>query len=208
MNELRDLRKEINIHFNLEEIRVICFDLPVNYEEISGESKSSTIINLIDYCKRHNKLDDLVMICSDHNKNFNWNLEESEVSQNELGAITTKLRLSLPPNKRTEYEQVIHEYLEALRKEFNIPAISLSLNDSEDFYIERNLNTFVEERYPRDQGRSSIQNFESSPESGFSEPIESTNGGDLEELVWCNYYDRGSMRQVAACFDSSSTMNQ
>ncbi|MBK8900119.1 MAG: aldo/keto reductase [Anaerolineaceae bacterium] len=32
--------------------------------------------------------------------------------------------------------------------------------------------------------------------------------GQLGDGVWCNYYDRGSMRQVAACFDSSSTMNQ
>ena len=34
------------------------------------------------------------------------------------------------------------------------------------------------------------------------------SGALWPDPVWCNYYDRDSMRQVAACFDSSSTMDQ
>ncbi len=55
----QDLRETINQRFSLSDIRTLCFDLGIGYEELGGGPKSDVITALITYCKQNNRLNDL-----------------------------------------------------------------------------------------------------------------------------------------------------
>ncbi len=59
MNDIEKLRKSIDHSFNLAELRILCRDLPIEYEDLSGETKQEKIIQLIDMCIRNNLLEKL-----------------------------------------------------------------------------------------------------------------------------------------------------
>ncbi len=58
--DLVALRKKIVSNYNLEEIRTLCADIGVDYDNLGGEGKEAKARELVAYLKRRNKLDDLV----------------------------------------------------------------------------------------------------------------------------------------------------
>jgi hypothetical protein len=54
-----NLRTWMNRVLKLEHVKDLCQDLGVDFENLDGEAKSSKIRELIDYCTRHGKMDDL-----------------------------------------------------------------------------------------------------------------------------------------------------
>lgn len=54
------LRELIANSYNLEEIRTLCSDLAVDYDDLGGEGKTAKARELIAYLKRRNRLDDLI----------------------------------------------------------------------------------------------------------------------------------------------------
>jgi hypothetical protein len=54
------LRKVIEGHFNTDEIKTLCFDLDIDYENLDGDSKPSKIRELISLCERQNRRDELI----------------------------------------------------------------------------------------------------------------------------------------------------
>ncbi len=46
--------------FNLDELRFFCSDLNVDYESLAGEAKTRKVLELVEYMRRHGRLDDLV----------------------------------------------------------------------------------------------------------------------------------------------------
>jgi hypothetical protein len=55
-----ELRRMMDDRYDLESLRVLCLDLDVRYENLRGEGISARIVSLIEYCRRHNKYDDLL----------------------------------------------------------------------------------------------------------------------------------------------------
>ena len=55
----QDLRQAINKRFSISDIRTLCFDLGVEYEELGGGPKSDIITALIIYFQHHERLQDL-----------------------------------------------------------------------------------------------------------------------------------------------------
>ncbi|RMG93965.1 MAG: hypothetical protein D6706_14645, partial [Chloroflexi bacterium] len=47
-------------HFSLEELRVLCFQLNIEYENLEGSNKSGKALALVKYAQRHNRYTDLV----------------------------------------------------------------------------------------------------------------------------------------------------
>jgi hypothetical protein len=47
------LRRALDTNFSEEEIRTLCFDIGVDWEQLGGQSKQGKITNLIDYAARH-----------------------------------------------------------------------------------------------------------------------------------------------------------
>ena len=61
---LAELRHQLITSFNLDEIKTLCFDIGVDYEEIAGSdaTKSGLARSLIAYLLRRDKLPDLIAI--------------------------------------------------------------------------------------------------------------------------------------------------
>ncbi len=54
------LRKHIVTRYSLEEIRTLCSDIGVDYDNLAGEGKEAKARELISFLKRRGKLDDLI----------------------------------------------------------------------------------------------------------------------------------------------------
>ncbi len=67
--QLRDL---IAKYFNDEELRNLCFDLDIPYDDLGSEGKTGKVRELVAYCQRHNRLDDLAEQCHALRPNVNW----------------------------------------------------------------------------------------------------------------------------------------
>ena len=59
----RDLRLKIDKYFTLDELRIICFDLSIDFDHIPGLDKLSKIVGLIEYVNRKDRLDALLNVC-------------------------------------------------------------------------------------------------------------------------------------------------
>jgi len=58
--------------YDLSELKVLCYDLDIDWDEIAGQRKSEKIVELITYCKRHSRFPDLVAkINRDHDNVLN-----------------------------------------------------------------------------------------------------------------------------------------
>lgn len=56
------LRQALINGFNLEELSLLCADLEVDSEELSGNSKSARVLSLLQYLQRRNRLDELAAL--------------------------------------------------------------------------------------------------------------------------------------------------
>lgn len=61
--EYRELFKLINQHFTAEELKEICFDLGINYEDIRGTSKKDKARELVLYAMKKGLLSELEALC-------------------------------------------------------------------------------------------------------------------------------------------------
>jgi hypothetical protein len=72
MIDRRALREGIIASYNLEELRTVCYDLGIDYEDLSGESKSNKVIALIEYMWRRGRLDALLDYCRRDRPLYAW----------------------------------------------------------------------------------------------------------------------------------------
>jgi len=53
------LRQVLTEHYNLGELRTLCFELGIDFEEFGGGGKTEKVVELVAYAQRHNRLDDI-----------------------------------------------------------------------------------------------------------------------------------------------------
>ncbi len=53
------LRKNLVACFSEDEIRTLCFDMQIDYDDLGGGGKSSKVRELVAYCERHNRFAEL-----------------------------------------------------------------------------------------------------------------------------------------------------
>jgi formylglycine-generating enzyme required for sulfatase activity len=70
--KLIDLRKLLIEHFDLEELRLLCFDLGLDYEVLAGRTKSTKMQELITYLHRRGELQRLVDEASGQRPHAAW----------------------------------------------------------------------------------------------------------------------------------------
>ena len=63
MTTLPQFRDQIVDHFNLEELKDLCFDLNISYDNLPGDNLSSKARELVNLCNRHGRLPLLVNQC-------------------------------------------------------------------------------------------------------------------------------------------------
>lgn len=66
------LRKLLVNSFDLEELRVLCFDMGVEYEDLAGKTKTTKMQDLIQYLKRRGRLQQLIDAAAEERPNVNW----------------------------------------------------------------------------------------------------------------------------------------
>ncbi len=70
--KLTQLRKLLIEHFSLDELRVLCFDLGLEYEELPGDTRTTKMHGLIEYLQRRGELPRLLDEVKDHRPNVPW----------------------------------------------------------------------------------------------------------------------------------------
>lgn len=66
------LRQNITNSFNLDEIRGLCMDITINFEELSGDTLSARAGSLVAYCQRRRLLTVLITRCAELRVHLNW----------------------------------------------------------------------------------------------------------------------------------------
>ena len=61
--DLTELRDFITKYFNDSELRDLCFDLGVEYENLGGDNKAAKARELVAYCQRHGRMTQLEETC-------------------------------------------------------------------------------------------------------------------------------------------------
>ena len=57
--DLADLRRRLTTEFDLEELRTLCFDMGIDFDDLRGEGKDAKARELVMYCQRHELLGQL-----------------------------------------------------------------------------------------------------------------------------------------------------
>jgi hypothetical protein len=69
---LQGLQRNLEASFNLDELRGLCFDLGINFENLSGDTLRTKTIELVSYCQRRRLLSKLVAACSQLRSEIDW----------------------------------------------------------------------------------------------------------------------------------------
>lgn len=102
-----ELRRALGKYFSKDEIKILCFDLQVDYDNLPGEVRSIKIAALIDDLARNSKIFELIDLCSSHRPDGPWEsflveavkdpffgefqLESSESSPPEAGSSSSNI---------------------------------------------------------------------------------------------------------------------
>jgi nucleoside phosphorylase len=68
--DLTKLRKWLEASFSETELRTLCFDLRVDYENLPGEEKARKCLELVSYMGRHGRIQEVVDWCSQERPDF------------------------------------------------------------------------------------------------------------------------------------------
>jgi hypothetical protein len=69
---LTTLRRNIERHFSLEELKSLCFDLGVKYDNLAGQTLSAKSVELVSYCQRYSLLSNLIELCAQLRHQVDW----------------------------------------------------------------------------------------------------------------------------------------
>jgi hypothetical protein len=58
--------------FNNDELKLLCFDLGLDYENLGGDTKTIKCLELILYAERRGKMEDLLSLCEKARPGLNW----------------------------------------------------------------------------------------------------------------------------------------
>ena len=75
--ELSKLRDQLRDHFNLTEIRDLCFDLGINDEVLTGSNINDQTRELVSYCRRHGHVIDLIKTCQKLRPHVEWHNKQT-----------------------------------------------------------------------------------------------------------------------------------
>ncbi len=93
--------------FSLAELKSLCFDLRIDYEEIAGDAKGDKVIELIGFCERHGRFDDLVRAAAQARPDAAFpataagvaTLSPEVLTRVRATALSTALKMNLPVDR-------------------------------------------------------------------------------------------------------------
>jgi len=109
-----ELRTQMAKAFNLDEIRTLCFDLNIDFDDIKGEDKSRKITELILYSSRRGELSNLIAACCSQRPQLTWpELITSDESDSSLIAVKFIRELGSKLVAEKNYQHITGKTLEA-----------------------------------------------------------------------------------------------
>lgn len=72
MNALSRLDDQIANHFNLSELQDLCFKVDINFENLAGSTLNDKTLELVRYCQRHRRLNELLALLSELRPMVEW----------------------------------------------------------------------------------------------------------------------------------------
>lgn len=76
------LRRLVASHFDLEELRTLCFDLGINYDDLRGEGNANKARELVAYFERRGRIPELVAKCAQQRPGDFWHPPPRMASSN------------------------------------------------------------------------------------------------------------------------------
>ncbi|MBK8901094.1 MAG: SUMF1/EgtB/PvdO family nonheme iron enzyme [Anaerolineaceae bacterium] len=70
------LPEQISQHFNLEELRALCYELAINYENVRGETLEAKALALVEHCARHGLTERLLDLCRTQRPFLPWTTDQ------------------------------------------------------------------------------------------------------------------------------------
>jgi formylglycine-generating enzyme required for sulfatase activity len=70
------LPEQISQHFNLEELRALCYDLKIEYENVRGDTRDAKALALVAASTRQGKLEHLLMLCREKRPFLSWTFDQ------------------------------------------------------------------------------------------------------------------------------------
>ena len=69
---LAQLRQKLMRYFSAEELRTLCFDMDIDYSDLSGEGKAAKARELVAYLDRRDRIRELTIICAKSRPSVAW----------------------------------------------------------------------------------------------------------------------------------------
>jgi len=83
-----DLRRKVATYFNDDEIKSLCFDLGIEYENLAGETREAKARELVTYCERTSQVSQLANRCRELRPSVDWRVPEHLPEPESLAAPT------------------------------------------------------------------------------------------------------------------------
>lgn len=88
-----ELRGQLDQHFNLNDLKALCFYLGVDDEHIAGDEKLSKITNLITHMNRRGRLAELIRAAGQQRPRADWFQQPTAATQNQAALADAVTRL-------------------------------------------------------------------------------------------------------------------
>lgn len=115
-----NLRDLLDQHFSDDELRQLCFDLAIEYENLPGNTRLTKAQSLVEHCLRHNRLSELGIRCCELCPIVTWpdvaelagewaKIQAAITAQEDLQGILTadQLAATLTPLRQKETELLL-----------------------------------------------------------------------------------------------------
>ena len=73
------LMESLNRHFNKGELKTLCFELGVDYDDLPGEGKAEKARELVAYVDRHGMLERFIVRCQELRPTVDWKLSSKKI---------------------------------------------------------------------------------------------------------------------------------
>lgn len=85
---LVSLKRKISNAFNLSELRVICFELDISYENLKGNHEEK-ILELVELFNRKDEINKLIEKCKSHRPSIDWTFNNNNLKENWISPSLT-----------------------------------------------------------------------------------------------------------------------
>ncbi len=120
----RDLRKLIESYFSENDVKLICYDLGVEYEGLEGNTKPIKVISLIEHLAHRGRLKELIALLKEERGQVDWPEIPEPARQKE--DVSTTSFLSQKGLLEEQYQIALHWDGETRMREFDLSGRNLS----------------------------------------------------------------------------------